>query len=104
MSDQEPRIHIQARICPICVDDHSENRECYLEDLKNRIATLKAEVNRVHHEHSQAATALKNKLEGERLPQYRRVLWDRFKKQTCNHLDNEQMEELIAKVREVYGE
>ena len=41
--DIEPRIEIQARICPICIDDHSENRRCHYDDLVERIASLKAE-------------------------------------------------------------
>lgn len=34
----------QARICPICIDDHSEDRECYRSDLESRIEVLAAEV------------------------------------------------------------
>ena len=34
----------QARICPVCIDDHSEFRECKRKDLIERIATLRAEI------------------------------------------------------------
>jgi len=38
--DFEPTINIQARICPICVDDHTDMRECTISDLKLRIMSL----------------------------------------------------------------
>lgn len=34
----------QARICPVCMDDHLETRECEIKDLKLRIATLKEKI------------------------------------------------------------
>jgi outer membrane murein-binding lipoprotein Lpp len=40
-------MEFQARICPTCIDDHSEDRECHIEDLKARIATLSAKVKRL---------------------------------------------------------
>lgn len=36
----------QARICPVCIDDHSERRDCTPADLKARIANLQADVAR----------------------------------------------------------
>ena len=33
----------QARICPICIDDHLETSECTVENLKYRVAQLQKE-------------------------------------------------------------
>lgn len=40
MSDD---ISYQARICPWCIDDHSEGRECRIKDLIERVEGLSKE-------------------------------------------------------------
>ena len=43
----EPKIEVQARICPVCIDDHSSDRECRTRDLIERIRNLENEIERM---------------------------------------------------------
>jgi hypothetical protein len=65
----------QARICPICIDDHSAERECLAVDLKDRVLALLRASEVYRHAHADSSARIAElEAEVERLVEAARVV------------------------------